>query len=121
MELERQIDFEAARPEEFFESLPSRPAVVLIEPHENLKGARPVLIRTTDLARRMRVLLGEPEPGSKRVKPLVRCSEPSPLWTSRRVFTPVPRSTTSSWSNFRMWNFRSSATVDSYRPLTVIA
>jgi excinuclease ABC subunit C len=67
MDLEQQINFDAARPEEFFESLPSRPAVVLIEPHENLKGARPVLIRTTDLARRMRVLLGEPEPGSKRL------------------------------------------------------
>ncbi len=67
MELEQQIDFDAARPEEFFEGLPARPAVVLIEPRENLKGARPVLIRTADLRRRMRALLGDPETVSKRL------------------------------------------------------
>jgi len=67
MELDRQIRFEPARTEEFFESLPSRPAVVRIEPREGLPGARPLLLRTADLRRRMRLLLGEPEPNSKRL------------------------------------------------------
>lgn len=67
MELEQQITFDAARSEEFFETLPSRPAVVLIQPREDLKGARQVLIRTADLRRRMRALLSEPEAGSKRL------------------------------------------------------
>jgi excinuclease ABC subunit C len=67
MELGQEIEFDAARAEEFFASLPARPAVVLIEPSEGLTGARPVLIRTADLRRRMRLLLGEPEAGSKRL------------------------------------------------------
>jgi excinuclease ABC subunit C len=67
LELEREIKFDPARAEEFFESLPSRPAVVLIEPHEALAGARPVLLRTADLRRRMRLLLCEPDGTSKRV------------------------------------------------------
>ena len=67
MELGQEIKFDAARAEEFFGSLPPRPAVVLIEPNPTLTAARPVLIRTADLRRRMRLLLGEPETGSKRL------------------------------------------------------
>jgi excinuclease ABC subunit C len=67
LELEREVKFDPARAEEFFESLPSRPAVVLIEPHEALAGARPVLLRTADLRRRMRLLLCERDGTSKRV------------------------------------------------------
>jgi excinuclease UvrABC nuclease subunit len=67
MELEREMHFDAARADEFFDSLPPRPAVVLIQPREELPDARPVLLRTADLRRRMRLLLGEPEANSKRV------------------------------------------------------
>jgi excinuclease UvrABC nuclease subunit len=67
MELEHESKFDPARAEEFFESLPSRPAVVRIEPREGLPGARPVLLRTADLKRRMRLLLREPEANSKRL------------------------------------------------------
>ena len=67
MELEREIKFDPARAEEFFESLPSCPAVVLIVPHDALTGARPVLLRTADLRRRVRLLLCEPDASSKRL------------------------------------------------------
>ena len=67
MELEREIKFDPARAEEFFESLPARPAVVLIQPHQALTGARTLLLRTADLRRRMRLLLREPEANSKRL------------------------------------------------------
>jgi len=67
LELDREIKFDSARAEEFFESLASRPAVVRIEPHEALAGARPVLLRTADLRRRMRLLLGERNVNSKRL------------------------------------------------------
>ncbi len=40
MELDREIQFEPGRAEEFFESLPARPAVVVIKPREALTGAR---------------------------------------------------------------------------------
>src|SRR5437879_12540876 len=67
MEFEREIKFDPARAEDFFESLPSRPAVVRIEPHAELAGARPVLLRTADLRRRMRLLLCERDLASKRL------------------------------------------------------
>ncbi len=67
MELDREIRFDPTQAELFFESLPSRPAVVLIEPREGLPGARPLLLRTADLQRRMRLLLKEPEANSKRL------------------------------------------------------
>jgi hypothetical protein len=67
MELDREINFDAAHAEEFFQSLPARQAVVIIKPHESLKGARALLLRTADLRRRMRLLLSEPEPNSKRL------------------------------------------------------
>jgi excinuclease UvrABC nuclease subunit len=67
LELDREIQFDAARAEEFFEGLPSLPAVVRIQPHETLVGARPVLLRTADLRRRLRLLLGKRDPASKRL------------------------------------------------------
>ena len=67
MELDREIPFEPRRAEEFFETVPARPAVVVIKPHEELKGARALLLRTADLRRRLRILLSEPEPNSKRL------------------------------------------------------
>src|SRR5579863_2134667 len=67
MQLNREAKFDPARAEEFFESLPARPAVVLIKPHETLSGARALLLRTADLRRRMRLLLCEPDANSKRL------------------------------------------------------
>ena len=67
MELEREIKFDPAHADTFFESLPPRPAVVLIQPRESLPGARTLLLRTADLRRRMRLLLSAPEAGSKRL------------------------------------------------------
>jgi len=65
--LECQVPFEPARLEEFLAAIPPRPAVVLVEPRADLTGARPLLLRTADLRRRLRLLLSPPEPGSKRV------------------------------------------------------
>lgn len=65
--LDSAAAFDPARAEEFFAALPPLPAVVLVEPRAELAGARPVLLRTADLARRMRLLLGPPEPGAKRM------------------------------------------------------
>ena len=53
--------------EEFLAALPARPAVVRIEPRPELAAARPLLLRTADLRRRLRLLLGPPDPSSKRV------------------------------------------------------
>ena len=53
MELDREIQFEPGRAGEFFESLPARPAVVVIKPHDALKGARALLPAAhADLRRR---------------------------------------------------------------------
>jgi excinuclease ABC subunit C len=59
--------FDLAHVEEFLDALPPRPAVVLIEPRADLAGARPLLLRTADLRRRLGRLLGPPDPASKRV------------------------------------------------------
>jgi len=67
LELDRQIAFDSSRAEEFFASVPPRAAVVLIEPRPGLPGARPLLLRTADLRRRLRLLLCEPEANSKRL------------------------------------------------------
>ena len=67
LELDRQITFDSARAEEFFAGVPPRAAVVLIEPRPGLPGARPLLLRTADLRRRLRLLLCEPEADSKRL------------------------------------------------------
>jgi excinuclease ABC subunit C len=59
--------FDPVRAEEFLSALPPQPAVLLIEPRLELAGARPLLLRTADLRRRLRLLLGPPDPASKRV------------------------------------------------------
>jgi excinuclease ABC subunit C len=54
-------DFDPAREQEFFAAIPARPAVVLVEPRQT--GARPYLLRTADLKRRLeRLLRLSPEP-----------------------------------------------------------
>jgi hypothetical protein len=65
--LDCAVPFDAARADEFLEMLPAKPAVVIIEPRPELAGARPLLLRTTDLRRRLRVLLGPPDPAARRV------------------------------------------------------
>jgi excinuclease ABC subunit C len=65
--LDCQAAFDPAKLEEFLGALPSRPAVLLVEPRPSLAGARPLLLRTADLRRRLRLLVSPPEPGSKRV------------------------------------------------------
>jgi excinuclease UvrABC nuclease subunit len=56
--LDRALAFDPATVESFLDALPPRPAVVLIEPRPNLASARPLLLRTADLRRRLRLLLG---------------------------------------------------------------
>jgi excinuclease ABC subunit C len=64
-ELDCGQEFNPARDEEFFASLPARPAVFLLEmrPPE----ARPYLARTADLQRRLGVLLGRQQQPSRRL------------------------------------------------------
>jgi len=66
LELDCGVEFEATRAEEeFFPGLPALPAVCLIEPRE--LTAKPFLIRTQDLRRRLQRLLGPLDPASKRL------------------------------------------------------
>jgi excinuclease ABC subunit C len=65
LELDCGLEFDPARPEEFFAGLPPRPAVCLIEPRED--KAEPFLIRTQDLQRRLQRLLGLIDAKSKRL------------------------------------------------------
>src|SRR5215470_7794800 len=66
LELDCGAQFDAARAEQdFFPALPQRPAVCLIEPRE--EKAEPFLIRTQNLQRRLRRLLGAPDTNSKRL------------------------------------------------------
>jgi excinuclease ABC subunit C len=65
LKLDFSLPFDAANDQDFFGSLPSKPAVCLIElPDEN---AEPLLIRTQDLRRRLQRLLGPADPTSKRL------------------------------------------------------
>ena len=59
------LAFDPARDEDFFAALPSRPAVVLIEPRQS--GAEPYLLRTADLRRRIERLLRPAAELSKRL------------------------------------------------------
>jgi excinuclease ABC subunit C len=59
--------FDPASTDKFFAALPPLPAVFLVEPRAEFAGARPVLLRTADLARRMRLLLGPPDPRTRRL------------------------------------------------------
>ena len=66
LELDCGLEFDAARAEvDFFPALPPRPAVCLIELHE--ENAEPLLIRTQNLQRRLQRLLGPIDPASKRL------------------------------------------------------
>jgi len=65
--LDSEAAFDPARAEEFLAALPARPAVVRIEPRAELTGARPLLLRTADLRRRLKLLLAPQDPASKRV------------------------------------------------------
>ena len=65
--LDHETPFNPANADEFFGVLPAKPAVLLIEPRPELAGARPLLLRTADLRRRLKLLLGPPDPASKRV------------------------------------------------------
>ena len=66
-ELDSIAEFDAARDTEFFESLRTRPAVLVVEPRPELKGARLYLLRTANLRQRLVRLLGPPDPASKRL------------------------------------------------------
>lgn len=63
--LDSGLEFDAARDEEFFAALPSRPGVILLE----ISGAadRPYLARTADIRRAAERLLRPPEAASKRL------------------------------------------------------
>ena len=65
LEFDAGLEFSAQRDEEFFSSLPAKPAVCLIQSRES--SAEPYLIRTADLRRRLQRLLGEADPTSKRL------------------------------------------------------
>jgi excinuclease ABC subunit C len=65
LDLDCGLEFDSARPEDFFAALPPRPAVCLIEPRED--KADPFLIRTQDLRRRLQRLLGVLDVNSKRL------------------------------------------------------
>ena len=67
LELDRKVVFEPERAEQILNTLPAQSAVVLIEPRTELPGARPLLLRTADLRRRLLVLLGPPDPSTKRI------------------------------------------------------
>lgn len=58
-------EFDAARDEEFFAALPSRPGVVLVE--MTAAAAEPYLARTADIRRAAERLLRAPEAASKRL------------------------------------------------------
>ena len=65
--LDCAMPFDAAAADKFLDALPPRPAVVLVEPRADLTGARPLLLRTADLRRRLRLLMGSRDPSVKRV------------------------------------------------------
>jgi excinuclease ABC subunit C len=65
LELDSGLEFNPDHEEEFFSLLPERPAVCLIESHE--EKAEPHLIRTANLRRRLQRLLGPLDPTSKRL------------------------------------------------------
>jgi excinuclease UvrABC nuclease subunit len=65
LELDCGQDFNPTRDEDFFATLPPKPAVCLIE--ARAENAEPFLIRTQDLRRRLQRLLGPADPASKRL------------------------------------------------------
>ncbi len=67
LDLDCGLEFDAAHADAFFAALPERPAVFLVEPRSELAGARPWLLRTANLRRRLERLLGAPDAASKRL------------------------------------------------------
>jgi excinuclease ABC subunit C len=68
LDLDCGQEFDASLAEDFFASLPPRPAVCLVQLHaKNAENAEPLLIRTQDLRKRMQRLLGPLDPTSKRL------------------------------------------------------
>jgi len=65
LELDSSLVFDPSCDYDFFSSLPTMPAVCLIEPKAS--SAQPLFIRTRDLRRRLQRLLGAPDPSSKRL------------------------------------------------------
>ena len=65
LELDCGLPFNVAHSDDFFSALPPRPAVCLIQLRD--ETAEPLLIRTQDLRRRLRRLLGPADPASKRL------------------------------------------------------
>jgi excinuclease ABC subunit C len=66
-ELDSSAEFIATRESEFFPAVPTHPAVVLVEPRNELAGANPFLLRTPNLRQRLVRLLGPADPASKRL------------------------------------------------------
>jgi excinuclease UvrABC nuclease subunit len=66
-ELDSTVDFDASHDRECFAAVPARAAVFSVEPREELIGAKPYLLRTANLRQRLSVLLGQPDPASKRL------------------------------------------------------
>jgi excinuclease UvrABC nuclease subunit len=66
-ELDSISEFDASHDEEFFAALPARAALFSVEPHEELAGAKPYMLRTANLRQRLLRLLGPPDPSSKRL------------------------------------------------------
>jgi excinuclease ABC subunit C len=66
-ELDSTLKFNAAHDEEFFSSLPAKPAVFAVEPRVEFIDAKPYLLRTANLRQRLTRLLGPPDASSKRL------------------------------------------------------
>jgi excinuclease UvrABC nuclease subunit len=66
-ELDSTLEFDPAHDEEFFASIPAKPAVFAIEPRAEFVDAKPYLLRTANLRQRLARLLGPPDPSSKRL------------------------------------------------------
>jgi len=66
-ELDSTLEFDPAHDEEFFASVPAKPAVFAIEPRTELVDAKPYLLRSANLRQRLARLLGPPDPASKRL------------------------------------------------------
>jgi excinuclease ABC subunit C len=63
--LDGALEFDRASGADFFQRVPARPGILLVEMGD--PGAHPHLVRTADLCRAAERLLGDPEPGSKRL------------------------------------------------------
>lgn len=65
LELDSELEFDAARDQEFFAALPARPGVFLLE--MTAAAARPYLARTADIRRAAERLLRSPDAVSRRL------------------------------------------------------